>query len=296
MILSLRLGTGSPLPDPVVRVWKLMLTSPAGNCTVPAPGIGTSPYASYLSSTNALRTMATTNPITATTRDTIAAATIGAAIRRLLTAGSVPWSPQQRLPSEYASRRHRRRPVASRPGAPGRDAVLGGADPGGAGRPLRRAEPRTGPGACAVGDGRVADVVDLGHHFRRGTSHRPVAAATTTELAMPESSIVVRPDPADDRNQTPSSRLQAAGLSSAITLFAQAARAVPLPTPPQPIVIADYGAGTGHNGLLAIGAAVSVLRGRTRPEHSILVTHTDTADNDFTAMFRTLSEDPDSYL
>jgi hypothetical protein len=113
---------------------------------------------------------------------------------------------------------------------------------------------------------------------------------------MPESSLVVRPDPDDDRNQTPSSRLQAAGLSSAITLFAEAARTVPLPTPPQPIVIADYGAGTGHNGLLAIGTAVSVLRGRTRPEHSVLVTHTDTPDNDFTTMFRTLAEDPDSYL
>ncbi|WP_018599417.1 hypothetical protein [Mycobacterium sp. 155] len=113
---------------------------------------------------------------------------------------------------------------------------------------------------------------------------------------MPESSLVVRPDPDDDRNQTPSSRLQAAGLSSAITLFAEAARTVPLPAPPQPIVIADYGAGTGHNGLLAIGTAVSVLRGRTRPEHSVLVTHTDTPDNDFTTMFRTLSEDPDSYL
>lgn len=113
---------------------------------------------------------------------------------------------------------------------------------------------------------------------------------------MPESSRVVRPDPGDDRNLTPSSRLQAAGLSSAITLFAEAARTVPLPSPPQPIVIADYGAGTGHNGLRAIAKAVSVLRGRTRPEHSVLVTHTDTPDNDFTTMFRTLAEDPDSYL
>jgi hypothetical protein len=39
-----------------------------------------------------------------------------------------------------------------------------------------------------------------------------------------------------------------------------------------------------------------VLRARTRPEHSVLVTHTDTPDNDFTTMFRALAEDPDSYL
>ena len=71
---------------------------------------------------------------------------------------------------------------------------------------------------------------------------------------------------------------------------------MPLPKPPQPIVIADYGASTGHNSLLPIGAAIAVLRKRTRHDHSTLVVHTDVPDNDFTAMFRTLAEDPDSYL
>ena len=71
---------------------------------------------------------------------------------------------------------------------------------------------------------------------------------------------------------------------------------MPLPKPPQPIVIADYGASTGHNSLLPIGAAIAVLRKRTRPEHSILVVHTDVPENDFTAMFRTLADDPDTYL
>jgi hypothetical protein len=61
-------------------------------------------------------------------------------------------------------------------------------------------------------------------------------------------------------------------------------------------VIADYGASTGHNSLLPIGAAIAVLRKRTRPEHSVLVAHTDVADNDFSVMFQTLEEDPDSYL
>jgi salicylate 1-O-methyltransferase len=113
---------------------------------------------------------------------------------------------------------------------------------------------------------------------------------------VPESSIVVRPEPLESGSYTASSRLQAAGLLGAIKLFEAAAKTVPLPKAPQPIVIADYGASTGHNSLLPIGAAIAVLRARTRPEHSILVAHTDVADNDFTVLFQTLEEDPDSYL
>ena len=113
---------------------------------------------------------------------------------------------------------------------------------------------------------------------------------------MPESSIVVRPEPIESGSYTAGSRLQAAGLLGAINLFEEAAKAVPLPKPPQPIVIADYGASTGHNSLLPIGAAIAVLRKRTRPEHSVLVAHTDVAENDFTVLFQTLEDDPDSYL
>ena len=113
---------------------------------------------------------------------------------------------------------------------------------------------------------------------------------------MPESSIVVRPEPIESGSYTASSRLQAAGLLGAIKFFEDAAQAVPLPKLPQPIVIADYGASTGHNSLLPIGAAIAVLRKRTRPEHSVLVAHTDVAENDFTVLFKTLQHDPDSYL
>ncbi|MGE0778979.1 SAM-dependent methyltransferase [Mycolicibacterium sp.] len=113
---------------------------------------------------------------------------------------------------------------------------------------------------------------------------------------MPESSIVVRPEPRDSGSFSAARRLQAAGLRSAIAAFERAAAEVPIPAPPQPIVIADYGAATGHNSLLPIGAAVAVLRGRTRPEHSVFIVHTDMPDNDFTALFRTLEEDPDTYL
>lgn len=113
---------------------------------------------------------------------------------------------------------------------------------------------------------------------------------------MPESSVVVRPVPVGSGDYSASSRLQAAGLKEAIGLFEQAAEAVPIPAAPAPIVIADYGAANGHNSLLPINAAISVLRKRTRPEQSVLVTHTDVPENDFTALFSTLREDPDSYL
>ncbi|MBX7431562.1 class I SAM-dependent methyltransferase [Mycobacterium sp. Y57] len=112
---------------------------------------------------------------------------------------------------------------------------------------------------------------------------------------MPESSIVVRPESMDD-TYTASTRLQATGLAPAIAVFERAAADVPLPAPTQPMVIADYGAGTGYNSLLPIGAAIEVLRKRTTPEHSVLVAHTDTVDNDFSVLFRTVEEDPDTYL
>lgn len=109
---------------------------------------------------------------------------------------------------------------------------------------------------------------------------------------MPESSIVVRPEP----TYTQSSRLQAAGLAPAIALFERAAEHVSLPRAPQPIVIADYGAANGHNSLKPVSAAIQVLRRRTRHDHAILVAHTDIPDNDFSALFHTLDDDPESYL
>lgn len=113
---------------------------------------------------------------------------------------------------------------------------------------------------------------------------------------MPQSSRVVHPEPVGSTRYTESSRLQAAGLQDATRLFEQAAEMVPLPRFPQPIVIADYGAATGHNALVPIAAAITKLRGRTRGEHAVLVAHTDVPENDFTALFRTLDDDPDSYL
>ena len=91
-------------------------------------------------------------------------------------------------------------------------------------------------------------------------------------------------------------RPHTAGLDSAIALLQQAARTVPIPAAPAPLVIADYGAGTARNSMRPISTAITTLRGRTRPEHSILVTHTESGDNDFSTMFRTVEQDPQSYL
>jgi hypothetical protein len=93
-----------------------------------------------------------------------------------------------------------------------------------------------------------------------------------------------------------SSGVQAAGLLPAVEEFERAAKDVELPQPPQPIVIADYGASAGHNSLLPIGAAIAILRKRAEPGRAIFVVHTDVAENDYTTLFQTLSDDPHSYL
>lgn len=107
---------------------------------------------------------------------------------------------------------------------------------------------------------------------------------------MPESSVVIPPEPSDGP------WAQTAGLHTATTLFGQAAQTVPLPAAPHAVVIAEYGAGDARNGLAPIGHAIAVLRKRIRPEHPITVAHTDTPDNNFSTMFRTLHDDPRSYL
>src|SRR5437588_10307127 len=108
------------------------------------------------------------------------------------------------------------------------------------------------------------------------------------ERRVPASSTGVRPEPVHSATYTPSTRLQAAGLAQAIALFEEAAQQVLLPAPPQPIVIADYGAANGHNSLRPLSAAIAVLRRRTRQDHAILGTHTDVPDNELAALFRTV--------
>lgn len=93
-----------------------------------------------------------------------------------------------------------------------------------------------------------------------------------------------------------SSRVQAAGLSPAVPLLERAARSVPLPAGSDPVLLVDYGSSEGHNSLGPLATAIGVLRERLGPERAISVVHTDLPDNDFTALFRTLAADPNSYL
>lgn len=92
-----------------------------------------------------------------------------------------------------------------------------------------------------------------------------------------------------------SSRVQAAGLAPAVALFEHAAQTVGLAEPPQPIVIADYGASEGHNSLAPMAAAIGSLRRRSGTGRAISVVHTDLPENDFSGLFRTLATDPESY-
>ena len=93
-----------------------------------------------------------------------------------------------------------------------------------------------------------------------------------------------------------SSQVQAAGLSPAVPMLEQAAREVSLPCGRVPIVIGDYGASQGHNSLAPVGAAIDALRERAGQEQAICVVHVDLPENDFTALFETLRDDPQSYL
>jgi hypothetical protein len=85
-------------------------------------------------------------------------------------------------------------------------------------------------------------------------------------------------------------------LKPAAALFENAAADVELPPSPQPIWLADYGTAAGHNSLRPTSAAIDVIRKRIEHERPICVVHTDIPENDFTALFRTLARDPESYL
>jgi hypothetical protein len=114
---------------------------------------------------------------------------------------------------------------------------------------------------------------------------------------MTDSATFLTPAPMEGHGvYNRSSRVQAAGLSPAVPLLEQAAKSVPLPAGPDPILLVDYGSSEGHNSLGPLTTAIGVLRERLGPERAISVVHTDLPDNDFTALFRTLAADPNSYL
>ena len=114
---------------------------------------------------------------------------------------------------------------------------------------------------------------------------------------MLDDTASIKPAPMEGKGgYNRSSQVQAAGLSSAVSMLESAARTVALPAGSQPIVIADYGSSQGRNSLLPLGAAVAILRGRIGPARAISVVHTDLPENDFSVLFQTLNTDPNSYL
>jgi hypothetical protein len=72
-----------------------------------------------------------------------------------------------------------------------------------------------------------------------------------------------------------SSRVQATGLSAAMSWLEQAARLVTVAAAPEAIVIADYGSSEGRNSLVPMALAIRILRDRVGPERGISVVHTD---------------------
>ena len=90
------------------------------------------------------------------------------------------------------------------------------------------------------------------------------------------------------------SRPQRAAASAADAHLVAAAAAVPLPGPPAPVLIGDFGCAGGANELAPLAAAVDELRARDA-SLPIEVAHTDLPQNDFGPLFALL-QGPGSYL
>jgi hypothetical protein len=93
-----------------------------------------------------------------------------------------------------------------------------------------------------------------------------------------------------------SSRVQAGGLAPALPMLERAAWEAAMPAESHPLVIADYGSSEGKNSLAPLAAAIRIVRQRVGQERAISVVHTDLPENDFTVLFQTLLNNPESYL
>lgn len=90
------------------------------------------------------------------------------------------------------------------------------------------------------------------------------------------------------------SAAQAAGIDQMLVLLEQAAGEVPVGE--EVLVLADYGASQGRNSMTPMRVAIEAVRSRCGFDKPALVFHTDLPSNDFTSLFHTLNEDPNSYL
>jgi hypothetical protein len=62
-----------------------------------------------------------------------------------------------------------------------------------------------------------------------------------------------------------------------------------------PLLIADFGSSQGKNSMHPLSIAIDSIQTRRPDAPSIAVVHTDLPDNDFSSLFDTVANDPDSY-
>lgn len=92
------------------------------------------------------------------------------------------------------------------------------------------------------------------------------------------------------------SHAQGAANKYALPLLKAAVAAIDRERTGNNFVIADYGAAQGQNSLEPVGVVIDELEARWPTRPAISVVHTDLATNDFTALFQTVLQSPQSYL
>ncbi len=87
-----------------------------------------------------------------------------------------------------------------------------------------------------------------------------------------------------DRNSAP----QAAGIGLVRDWLVQAARAVPLPAPPQPVVAVDFGSSEGRNAIGVMQTITGTIRQRS--DQPIQTVYSDLSSNNFNRLFANLDD------
>jgi hypothetical protein len=89
---------------------------------------------------------------------------------------------------------------------------------------------------------------------------------------------------------------QGAANELGLHLIRQAVDAIDVKRTAENFRIADYGCAQGHNSLLPIKTALEEIKTRWKPFPATFVFHTDLPTNDWTTLFQTVLDSPDSYM